>query len=90
MAESVNRFRLLVIVSILVALAAFVPPWMFDPHSAIPLSLIMEAVWVGLLVLGLIGFRRRSLWLLFELPVVFYWLLPALLDGCAWGPYACV
>jgi hypothetical protein len=73
-----------------VALAAFVPPWIFASHSAIPFSLVMEVVWLGLLVVGLIFFRPRSLWLLFEVPVVFFRLFPALLlYGCAWGPYAC-
>jgi hypothetical protein len=30
------------------------------------------------------------LWLLVALPFLLFWILPVMMMGCAYGPYACV
>jgi hypothetical protein len=76
--------------SLVLAIAAFIPPWLFDWLWAIPLCLVLQAGWLLPFVISSIVLRRRSLWFLLEVPLTFFWLLPAMLFGCAWGPYACV
>ncbi len=85
-----RRFRLALASSLVLAAAAFVAPFRGDPHWAIPFSLWMQGIWLILFITNTLLLRRRALWFLLEIPVVFYWLLPAMLFGCAWGPYACV
>jgi hypothetical protein len=78
--------------SLIVAILAFVPPWFFNPHWALPLSLFMQAIWLIVFGNAIYSYRRRALWLLLSLPFAFSWTItiPAMMMGCVWGAAAYV
>ena len=68
--------------SFLVAVAAFVGPFIIGPwvfrnyggmDSATHVSFLLAMCWLVLLVVALLRLRRRGLWLLTGLPFAFYW-----------------
>jgi hypothetical protein len=58
-------------VSFLVAVAAFVGPFIMD--SAARVSFLLAMCWLVLSAVALFRFRKKGLWLLIGLPFTLYW-----------------
>jgi hypothetical protein len=80
------------VLSIAVAVIGGVPPlaFGFDTNFWIP-SVCLALLWVILLVVGLIKFKRRGLWLLVGAPIALYFpfAVMAMLWACAHNRFAC-
>ena len=72
----VGDFRILLTLSVVVALAAFGTPWLFDlsyTGSWMPVALPLSLAWVVVVLFALIRLRARGLWLLLGMPLAIYW-----------------
>jgi hypothetical protein len=94
MVAMVTSFRSLLLISLGVALLAFVMPWAVKPGStdlAIRASGIVAAVWLSTVVYAIIRFKRRGLWFLVGTPLIGFWFFVLFLIawGCAHNLRAC-
>jgi hypothetical protein len=78
------------LVSLLIAICGFAAVWRFDAHKAVPFYFWMWVAWGTWFLVSAIWLRLRVLWLLVALPFLLFWILPVMMMGCAYGPYACV
>jgi hypothetical protein len=87
-------FKPLFLISLGLALLAFVTPWAVRPASivlAIRASAVLAASWVAIVVYAFIKFKKRGLWLLIGTPVIVFgfFMLFVIAWGCAHNVRAC-
>ncbi len=71
--QSLKAFLLM---SLLVAAAAFITPLLFGGSlQVLSISVGLSALWALLVVVGIVRLRRRGLWLLFGLPLAATWVV---------------
>ena len=90
----VRAFRPLLLISLGLALLAFVTPWAVRPANldlAIRASAVLAAGWVATVVYALIRFKKRGLWFLLGTPFIVFWFFVLFLIalGCAHNVSAC-
>ena len=61
------------LISLVVAIAAFVSPFIGHFGIAISASFALAGIWVVLFIGGFFRFKKHAFWLLFGLPFALYW-----------------
>jgi len=90
----INAFRPLFLISLALAILAFVTPLAVRPgsmESAIKASAVLTASWVAIVVYAFAKFKRRGLWFLLGTPLIGFWffVLFVIAWGCAHNMKAC-
>jgi len=75
---SLREVRAPLVLSLVVAAAALVSPWLLSNAgfvASLKVSALFAAIWGAVVLLTLIHFRKRGLWLLLGAPLALYWSL---------------
>jgi hypothetical protein len=91
---ALKAFRTLLLISIGLAILAFVTPLAVKPAStdlAIRASAVLAASWFAVVVYAFIKFGKRALWFLLGTPLIGFWFFVLFLIawGCAHNVRAC-
>ena len=94
MVGMVTAFRPLLLISLGLALLAFITPWAVRPgnmDSAITVSAVLAVMWLVVVVFALVRFKKRGLWFLLGTPLIMFWfgVLLLIAVGCAQNVSAC-
>ena len=89
-----KAFRTLLLISIGLAILAFVTPLVAKPAStdlAIRASAVLSASWFAVVVYAFIKFGKRAFWFLLGTPLIGFWffVLFLIVWGCAHNVRAC-
>jgi hypothetical protein len=90
----IKAFRPLLLISLALAILAFVTPLAVRPAStdlAIKVSAVLAASWVAIVVYAFAKFKKRGLWFLLGTPLIGFWffVLFVIAWGCAHNIRAC-